>query len=90
MAKLVFQGLPAGVSAVAADFAPGASAVPVVFEAAADADLAGSLVTPGVLLPGRNDVQSAGYRDLIRLVRVRNDQLYLGRNMYALPIACDT
>ena len=65
--------LPRGITATVGEFAPGKSDVPVVLEAAANAPLRGSLVSFGLLTPGRNDVQSARYSDNLSLVRVRNN-----------------
>ncbi len=77
--NLAFDGLPAGITAQA-DTVPGSlSAVPVVFEAAADAEIAGSLLTPA----GKPaDATKSGeitsrFRHTVEWVRIQNDTVYV-------------
>ena len=77
---VTFDGLPAGITALA-DTVPGSlSAVPVVFEAAADAPIAGALLTPAARA---TDASAASAKDLVsrfrhtvNWVRIQNDTGY--------------
>lgn len=74
-----FPGLPAGIS-FQADKVPGSlSAVPVVFEAAPDATLAGGLLQPGA--SPTDAAKAAGitsrYRHTVDWVRIQNDTMYV-------------
>jgi hypothetical protein len=78
--KVAFDGLPAGMKMLA-DTVPGSlSAVPVVFEAAADAPVAGNLLTPTALpvdpaaTKGKEIVTR--YRHTVEWVRIQNDTVY--------------
>ena len=77
--NLAFAGLPAGITAQA-DTVPGSlSAVPVVFEATAEAEIAGGLLTP-VGKPA--DATKAGevtsrFRHTVEWVRIQNDTVYV-------------
>lgn len=82
-----FFDLPPGVSAHAGSIMPGSSLVPVVFEAAAEAALAGGRAELGLQLPGENGVLRAPLEHYCPLQRVRNNQIYQGRYMRSLPIA---
>lgn len=86
--RVAFAGLPAGITAMS-DTIPGSlSAVPVVFEAAADAPLAGALLTPTAGGPGISPetLTEAGgtpalplatrYRHTVDWVRIQNDTMY--------------
>ena len=74
---VTFDGLPAGIAALA-DTVPGSlSAVPVVFDAAADAPIAGTLLTPAAqavdaaTTNGKNVVSR--FRHTVDWVRIQND-----------------
>lgn len=74
---VTFDGLPAGITALA-DTVPGSlSAVPVVFDAAADAPIAGTLLTPAAqavdaaTTNGKNVVSR--FRHTVDWVRIQND-----------------
>ncbi len=74
---VAFDGLPAGITALA-DTVPGSlSAVPVVFEAAADAPIAGALLTPAARAadssaPKGKEIVSR-FRHTVDWVRIQND-----------------
>ncbi len=76
---LAFDGLPAGITAVA-DTVPGSlSAVPVVFEAPPEAVIAGNLLTP-VAQPtdeGKRAGVVSRYRHNIDWIRIQNDTVYV-------------
>ena len=75
---VAFDGLPAGVT-MKADNVPGSlSAVPVVFEAAADAPLAGNLLTPTArpVDPAKSPGLVTRYRHGVDWVRIQNDTVY--------------
>ena len=76
--NVTFDGLPAGVTMLA-DTVPGSlSAVPVVFEAAADAPIAGTLLTPvgkPVDATKEKDVASR-FRHTVEWVRIQNASVY--------------
>ena len=74
---VTFDGLPAGITALA-DTVPGSlSAVPVVFDAAADTPIAGTLLTPAAqavdaaTTNGKNVVSR--FRHTVDWVRIQND-----------------
>ena len=74
---VTFDGLPAGITALA-DTVPGSlSAVPVVFDATADAPIAGTLLTPAAqavdaaTTNGKNVVSR--FRHTVDWVRIQND-----------------
>lgn len=74
------DGLPAGMQ-VLADTIPGSlSAVPVVFEAAADAPLAGTLLTPAAkpipTAEGKVTAIASRFRHTVEWVRIQNDTVY--------------
>jgi len=77
---VTFDGLPGGITALA-DTVPGSlSAVPVVFEAAADAPIAGTLLTPAARAADPaattgKDVVSR-FRHTVDWVRIQNDTGY--------------
>ncbi|WP_457795385.1 PPC domain-containing protein [Horticoccus sp. 23ND18S-11] len=76
--QLAFDGLPEGVSAVS-DRVPGSlSAVPVVFEAAADAPIAGRLLTPVATAvdPATAPHLTSRFRHTVEWVRIQNDTVY--------------
>lgn len=79
--------LPPGVSAQAGSVIPGTGLVPVVLEAVAGAELAGRLASVGLQLPGQNSLVPAPFEHFCALVRVRNNDVYDGRVMRALPVA---
>ena len=77
---VAFDGLPAGITALA-DTVPGSlSAVPVVFSAAADAPIAGTLLTPAAqavdatATKGKDIVSR--FRHTVDWVRIQNDTGY--------------
>lgn len=75
---VAFDGLPAGIT-LHADMVPGSlSAVPVVFEAAADAPLAGNLLTPTArpVDPAKSAGPTTRYRHHVDWVRIQNDTVY--------------
>ena len=79
--KVLFPGLPTGIS-YQADEVPGSlSAVPVVFEAAADAPSVGGLLAPSVAVVADDKGKSAGtavrYRHTVEWVRIQNDTVYV-------------
>lgn len=74
------EGLPEGVKLLA-DTVPGSlSAVPVVFEAAADAPLSGKLLTPSALpvpaADGKVATVASAFRHTVEWVRIQNDTVY--------------
>ena len=77
--QLAFNGLPAGITMLA-DNVPGSlSAVPVVFEAAADATIAGNLLRP-IALPAGKDAGrkvASRFRHSVDWVRIQNDTSYV-------------
>jgi hypothetical protein len=75
---VAWNGLPAGISSVA-DSVPGSvSAVPVVFEAAADAPIAGNLLTPiAKSLDPKSPTVTSRYRHAVDWVRIQNDTVYV-------------
>lgn len=76
--KLQFDGLPEGVTA-AADTIPGSlSAVPVVFEASADATVGGRLLAPMAKLadPAKGAPVASRFRHAVEWVRIQNDTVY--------------
>ncbi len=85
--ELALMNLPPGVSAWAGSFGRGASQVPLVLEAAADAPLAGSLASVGLRLPGRSDVGVNTFEHVVPLVTVRNNNTYSREIAYSLPVA---
>lgn len=83
--NVTFDGLPAGLTALS-DTVPGSlSAVPVVFEAAADAPLAGNLLTPAAKAVAPKEGADAAsakpvasrFRHTVEWVRIQNDTLYV-------------
>ena len=77
--KLSFDGLPAGITAQA-DLIPGSlSAVPVVFEAAADAEIAGGLLTPAVKPadPAADQKLASRFRHTVEWTRIQNATVYV-------------
>jgi hypothetical protein len=79
--RVKFPGLPAGVSYQADDVPGSLSAVPVVFEAAADAPAAGGLLAPTVEVvadeKGKVVAPEARYRHAVEWVRIQNDTVYV-------------
>lgn len=76
---VAFDGLPAGIT-MAADMVPGSlSAVPVVFEAAVDAPIAGNLLTPAARPAGaaKDGSVTSRYRHGVDWVRIQNDTVYV-------------
>jgi hypothetical protein len=76
--RVAFEGLPAGITA-RSDTVPGSlSAVPVVFEAAADAPIAGALLTPTAQPtdPEKAPRFTSRYRHTVDWVRIQNDTMY--------------
>lgn len=77
--NVVCDGLPAGIT-MRADTVPGSlSAVPVVFEAEADAPVAGKLLTPvAVASSGEKEKAPASrFRHTVEWVRIQNDTVYV-------------
>jgi hypothetical protein len=79
--KVLFPGLPPGIS-YQADEVPGSlSAVPVVFEAAVDAPAGGVLLAPTVSVAADDKTKSTGatvrYRHTVEWVRIQNDTVYV-------------
>ena len=77
--NVAFDGLPAGMT-FSADTVPGSlSAVPVVFEASADAPIAGKLLTPvGQAADAAKDKNVASrFRHTVDWVRIQNDTVYV-------------
>lgn len=75
---VAFPGLPAGIT-MAADTVPGSlSAVPVVFEAAPDAAIAGNLLTPDAFPvdESKRAAVARRYRHNVDWVRIQNDTVY--------------
>ena len=78
---VTFPGLPAGLTALA-DTVPGSlSAVPVVFEAAANAPVAGQLLTPAAKPvgtgAGKGKAVVSRFRHTVEWVRIQNDTVYV-------------
>ena len=77
--EVAFDGLPAGIRMLA-DTVPGSlSAVPVVFEADADAPIAGNLLTPAARPSGADAGKKvvSRYRHGVDWVRIQNDAVYV-------------
>ena len=77
--NVAFDGLPAGVT-FSADTVPGSlSAVPVVFEASADAPIAGKLLTPvgKAADPAKDKEVTSRFRHTVDWVRIQNDTVYV-------------
>lgn len=92
---VAFDGLPTGITAKS-DTVPGSlSAVPVVFEAAADAPLAGRLLTPvGQPVVASADAAAAKpkevasrFRHTVEWVRIQNDTVYVKSEVGQLAAA---
>jgi hypothetical protein len=81
--RVAFDGLPAGITAMS-DTVPGSlSAVPVVFEAVADAPIGGALLTPtaeNATAPKAGEAPAlpltTRYRHTVDWVRIQNDTMY--------------
>lgn len=76
---VAWDGLPAGITSTS-DIVPGSlSAVPVVFEAAADAPVAGTLLAPTAKPadPKSNVKITSRYRHGVDWVRIQNDTVYV-------------
>lgn len=87
--RVTLDGLPSGVTATS-EIVPGTlSAVPVVFEAAADAPLAGALVTPtGVPTEeAKHATVASRYRHTVDWVRIQNDTVYVRSEVGQLATA---
>ena len=87
--RVALDGLPAGVTATS-DVVPGSlSAVPVVFEAAADAPLAGALVTPAGIPTdeAKRPTVASRYRHTVDWVRIQNDTVYVRSEVGQLATA---
>ncbi|MCX6956033.1 MAG: PPC domain-containing protein, partial [Verrucomicrobia bacterium] len=89
--NLAFDGLPAGVTSLA-DTVPGSlSAVPVVFEAAPDAALTGTLLTPAArpvdpaAAKGKEVVSR--YRHNVEWIRIQNDTVYVKSDVSQIAAA---
>lgn len=77
--NVAFDGLPAGMT-FSADTVPGSlSAVPVVFEASADAPIAGNLLTPvgKAADPAKDKEVASRFRHTVDWVRIQNDTVYV-------------
>jgi hypothetical protein len=76
--KLAFDGLPAGITAASEPLPGSVSAVPVVFEAAADAPIAGALLTPTASAVEADKVPklASRFRHTVDWVRIQNDTMY--------------
>jgi hypothetical protein len=75
--NVLFDGLPPGIKAIA-DIVPGSlSAVPVVFEADADAPFAGSLLTPAARPVDAAKSAVSRFRHAVEWVRIQNDTVYV-------------
>ncbi len=92
---VAFDGLPAGITAKS-DTVPGSlSAVPVVFEATADAPLAGKLLTPvGQPIAAKADAPAAKakevasrFRHTVEWIRIQNDTVYVKTEVGQLAAA---
>ena len=76
--RLRFDGLPAGITAEDCVVGSGVAAIPVVFSAAPDAPIAGTLLQPRVepVKEGEPAVRS-GFRHTVDWVRIQNDTVYV-------------
>lgn len=77
--RLAFDGLPEGVTA-SSEIVPGAvSAAAVLFEAAPDAPIAGSLLSPTAVAVGPDQPGglASSYRHAVDWVRIQNDTVYV-------------
>ncbi len=86
---VTFAGLPAGIT-MQADTVPGSlSAVPVVFEAAADALIAGNLLTPAArpVDPEKAKAVTSRFRHAVEWVRIQNDTVYVKSEVDRLAAA---
>ncbi len=87
--RVAFDGLPAGITAQAETVPGSLSAVPVVFEAADDAALAGNLLTPSAAPV--DAAKAAGvtsrYRHGVDWVRIQNDTVYVRSEVTRLAAA---
>lgn len=89
--RVMFPGLPPGISFQADDVPGSLSAVPVVFEAAADAPAGGGLLVPvvNVLADEKGKVlpASSRYRHTVEWVRIQNDTVYVKSEVNRLAAA---
>ena len=76
---LAFPGLPAGIRPLAETVPGSLSAVPIVFEAEADAPIAGKLLTPAARPAGEGTLPEVAsrYRHNVDWVRIQNDTVYV-------------
>jgi len=76
---VAFAGLPAGITMLAETVPGSLSAVPVVFEAGADAPLAGNLLTPTAAPVDAAKAKNvtSRYRHGVEWVRIQNDTVYV-------------
>lgn len=88
--ELVAVGLPAGVTMHAPRIAPGATRVPVVFEAAADAPQAARLVeilARPVGAPSESSAPPSGFRQVVAMNAYGNNDYYLHTKLDRLAVA---
>ncbi|HUR58284.1 MAG TPA: PPC domain-containing protein [Opitutaceae bacterium] len=76
---LTFPGLPAGMRSLVETVPGSLSAVPVVFEAEAEAPIAGKLLTPAAksVTDGAAPEVASRYRHNVDWVRIQNDTVYV-------------
>lgn len=85
--QLRVLGLPDGVTAQAGRFGNGATSVPLVLEADADAELAGAQIELVFATDEDDETVPANYGDTVALVRVRNNQPLVHRPQRRIPVA---
>jgi len=85
---LAFDGLPEGVTVHAREIPAGQSTIPVVFEAAADAPIAGSLVSVTAShTPEGQEPITGGLLQNVRLIQGENDTTFYGWDIDRMAVA---
>ncbi|MBI5774370.1 MAG: PPC domain-containing protein [Verrucomicrobia bacterium] len=75
--ELTFPNLPKGIKAAPARFAAGQNSVPVVFEAAADAEVSGNFLVPTVKPVDKSKSVESSFRHRVEWVRIQNNTVYV-------------
>lgn len=85
---LAFDGLPEGVTVHTREIPAGQSTIPVVFEAAADAPIAGSLVSVTAShTPESQEPITGGLLQNVRLIQGENDTTFYGWDIDRMAVA---
>jgi hypothetical protein len=85
--KLLFDGLPEGITVEAGTLASGQNSLPVVFEAPADAPIAGRLLEPVARPVEAMAPLQSTFRHRVEWVRIQNNTVYVQSDVHQMAAA---